>query len=106
MARIASQITSVIKVGDEEVIVTLRKPTNKELNEFLAARYEVGRKNRMKDNSHVARVELFDKLVVKIENLEDESGPVDAGRKEAFPANWKNDIVFKSFEDNEIEVKN
>lgn len=104
MAKLTKEIQ--VKVGEDGLIV-LREPTNKEWNEFEADRYPVGKKNRMKDNSGPARCNLFDKLVVKIENIEDDSGPITLESKDRFPARFKAQIIFDSFENGqEIDVKN
>lgn len=106
MVKIPEKIVMAVRVGDEEVVFTLRKPTNQELNEYLASRYEVGRRNRLKDNSLQARCEFFDLLLESVENLEDAQGPVTVERKDAIPVTWKSDIVFRAYEDHEIDTKN
>lgn len=97
-----------ITIGDETVNFILRKPTNKELNDFLAERFEVGRKGKMKDHSLQARVDFFDTLLVRVENLEGPDGTPITGpdRKEEIPPNWKAAVIFKEFEDIEISEKN
>ncbi|MFH2073969.1 MAG: hypothetical protein ABIJ57_01290 [Pseudomonadota bacterium] len=94
--------------GDETVTFILRQPTNKELNDFLAERYEVGRRGKMKDHSLQARIELFDLLLIAVENLEGTDGKPITGpdRKDEIPPNWKGAVIFKEFEDIEINEKN
>lgn len=107
MAKLTAELSASVKVGNEEVLFTFRQPTNKELNEFLNKRYEIRGSKKLSDNSLNARTGFFDLLLQKIDNLEDENGqPVTPERTELIPATWKNDIIFKLFEDNEIEVKN
>jgi len=103
MAKLSGEIE--VKVGEDGLIV-LRKPTNKEWNDFDAARYPVSR-NKIKNHAIEARAELFDKLVVRIENLEDDQGPITLETKARIPDRHKGVIIFKAFEtDEEIEVKN
>jgi hypothetical protein len=107
MAKLNKDLIATIMVGDEEVLFTLRRPENKELNEFLEDRYEVGRRNKIRDNSLQARIDFFDKLILKVETLEDEFGqitPERAGWKDAIPANWKSNIIFTLFESDEVSV--
>ena len=108
MAKLLNEIKASVELSDGDAVFTLRKPTNEELNNFLAKRYEVSRKGKdVRDNSLQSRVELFDQLLVKVENLEDGNGqPITTADKAQIPANWKADIIFKSFEDNEITIKN
>lgn len=107
MAKLTKEIRAKVKVDGEDVVFVLRKPTNEELNGCLAKRYEVSKRGKdVKDASYLARVELFDQLLTGVENLEDDNGPITVGRKSEIPPNWKAEIVFKAFEDNEIEIKN
>ena len=95
-----------VKVGTDGLII-LREPTNKEWNDFEADRYPVGKRNRMRDNSGAARADLFDKLVQKIENLEDGDGPITLETKDRIPARLKGQIIFDAFETGiEVDVKN
>lgn len=106
MARLRKEIKVTVKLNDEDVVLVLREPSNQELNEFLAKRYEIKR-NKLKDNCLSARVELFDLLLTGVQNLEDADGvPITSDRKDMIPATWKNDIIFKHCEDNEIDIKN
>jgi hypothetical protein len=108
MARLKSEIVATVKVDGEDVGLKLRRPTNQELNNFLASRYETsGKGGRIRDNSLNARCELFDRLIVGVDNLEDSEGiSITPERVEIIPANWKADVVFKCFEDSEIDIKN
>lgn len=107
MAKLSNELKASVKVGGEDVLFAFRQPSNKELNEFLTKRYELKGSKRMSDNSLNARGQFFDLLLTGITNLEDGNGePITPERSELVPATWKNDIIFKLFEDNEIEVKN
>ena len=110
MAKLKNELTASVMLGDEKVLLSFRAPTNEELNDFMAKRHEVsaGKRNiKVRDNSLVARAEFFDKLLTKVENLEDSEGkPITPERKELIPSTWKNDIVFRLFEDTEIDTKN
>ena len=104
MAKLQNEIN--VKIGDDGLIV-LREPTNKEWNDFTADRYPVGRRNKMKDNSGTARAELFDKLVVRIEKIEDNAGPITMETKERIPGRLKAQIIFDALESgNDVDVKN
>ena len=73
----------------------------------MAERYSVDRKNRMKDRSLAARINFFDLLLTEVENLDDRDGtPITVDKKGSIPANWKNDIIFQTFEQVEIDIKN
>ncbi len=95
-----------VKVGIDGLLI-LREPTNKEWNEFEAERYPIGKRNRLKDNSGTARQALFDKLLIRIENLEDNEGIITLETKDRIPARLKGKIIFDAFEsDLDIDVKN
>lgn len=106
--KLTNKIIVKLKAGDETVTIELRRPTNQELNEFQAKRIEVDPQGRkLKDNSNEAREELFDKILVSVENLEDEHGAITVDRKEAIPSLWKQDIVYSKIENEvRIDVKN
>jgi len=101
-----SELKATVTVGDEEVEFTLREPTNEEQNNFLGKRYELKR-NKMKDKSLDARVEFFDLLLTGVNNLEDAEGKaITPKRKDLIPNRWKDKVVFRLFEDDDIEIKN
>jgi len=107
MARFKKGWNATVDVDGEAVELSFRNPSNQELSEFLASRWEPGKKGRVKDQSHEARCEFFDLLITGVKNLEDEEGnPVTPERKDVIPSNWKSDIVFKKFENSDIEIKN
>lgn len=95
-----------VKVGDDGKVI-LREPTNAEWNNFIANRYPIGRGNRPKDNSSNARAELFDKLLIAVENIEDDAGIITVETKERIPSRIKAEAVFKAFEgEDAVEIKN
>ena len=105
--KLKKEIKIALTIAEESVLFTLRKPTNEELNEFLGERYEVEKKGKLKDKSLTARVALFDTLLTGVENLTDENdNPIGPDRKAEIPANWKGSVIFKAFEDMEIDEKN
>lgn len=98
---------AVIEQDGDKAVFHFRQPSNKELNDFLGARYSVGRRNRMNDNSLPARCEFFDRLLTGVDDLVDPDGqPITAERKDAIPVNWKGQIIFEKFESDEVDVKN
>jgi hypothetical protein len=103
MAKLNGEIE--VKVGDDGLIA-LRNPTNKEWNDFEAARYPLSR-NKIKNHALEARAELFDRVVVRIENIEDDQGPITLETRDRIPNRIKSSIIFRTFEtDEEIDVKN
>jgi hypothetical protein len=105
--KLSSEHRVGITVGDETFISILRNPTNKELNDFLEERYELGRKGKVKDHSLQARICFYDLLLTGVENLEAPDGsPVTPDRKDLIPANWKGAVIFKEFEDIDVNEKN
>ena len=105
--KLQSEIKRTLTIGGESVTFTLRRPSNQELNTFLASRHEVGKRGSLKDTSNEARGALFDKLVTGISGLEDDAGaPIGPEQKDLIPANWKAAVIFSAFEDMEIDEKN
>lgn len=102
--QLQNEIRKSIGPDGDKATFTLRQPTNEELNEFLAARYQTSRHGRMRDNSIAARVAFFDTLLVGVENLTDCLGnPVTPETKQLIPTIWKTAIVFSEFENVEID---
>ncbi len=102
--KLQNKITVKVNAGSEVVIFELRRPTDQEWNEYQAKRLDAGTGGRvLKDNSNEARIELFDKLLLSVENLEDDSGIITVDRKDSIPAGWKQDIIFVKVE-NEIRI--
>lgn len=96
-----------LTIAGETVTFILRDPTNRELNDFLAARYSTSRKGRLRDRSNQARAEFFDTLLTGVENLEDSDGsPVTPDKRDRIPLNWKSAVIFTEFEDVEVDEKN
>ncbi|HBR16831.1 MAG TPA: hypothetical protein DD725_04365 [Deltaproteobacteria bacterium] len=106
MARLTSEVKEVVKLNGEEVILTLRRPTNAEISDFFAKRYKPTGKQGVKDDSYAARIDLFDRLLMGVENLEDAEGkPITAERKEIIPAIWKYVVIFKNFEEGSVNIQ-
>lgn len=106
--KLGSEIKVELPVGNEEVLFTFREPTNAELNRFLSGRFSMAmRGKQVNDKSVGARVEFFDLLITKVDNLEDEDGkPITAEQKDKIPSNWKNAVILEAFENTEASVKN
>lgn len=102
--KLQSKITVTVNVGNEKVIIVLRRPTNQEVNEFQAKRFDI-KKEDIKGRLELLE-DYFDSLLVSVENLEDETGIVTVDRKDAIPANWKQDIIAKIELDAQIDIKN
>ena len=102
--KLQNKITVTVNIGNEKVIFVLRRPTNQEVNEFQAKRFDI-KKEDIKGRLELLE-DYFDSLLVSVENLEDETGIVTVDRKDAIPANWKQDIVAKLELDAQIDIKN
>ena len=102
--KLQNKITVTVNIGNEKVIFVLRRPTNQEVNEFQAKRFDI-KKEDIKGRLELLE-DYFDSLLVSVENLEDETGIVTVERKDAIPANWKQDIVAKLELDAQIDIKN
>ena len=102
--KLKNKTTAIVNVGNEKVVFVLKRPTNQEVNEFQAKRFDVDK------NDIQGRIKLledyFDSLLISVENLEDETGIVTVDRKDAIPANWKQDIIAKLELDTQIDIKN
>lgn len=106
--RLGNEIKIGLEVGNEEVLFTLREPTNAELNKFLAGRFSLTmRGKQVNDKSVEARVAFFDLLITNVENLEDADGtPITADNADKIPDNWKNAVILEAFENTGVSVKN
>ncbi len=96
---------NIVTIGDDGEI-EFREPTNSEWNNFCSGRYPVQRGNKVKDNSNQARVDLFNLLVVRIDNVEDGAGTITVETKERLPIRIKTAAIFEAFESSEVEAKN
>ena len=103
--KLQNKITATVTTANKEVITfVLKRPTNQEVNEFQAKRFDIDRsdvKARL-----VLLEDYFDSLLLSVENLEDDTGLVTIDRKDAIPANWKQDIIAKLETDAQIDIKN
>ena len=105
--KLQKEVEAFVTRGDEKVTFTLRQPTNKELNDFLTDRYEVGKRNQMKDHSLPARLAFFNLLLIRVDNLVDDAdNPIGPEQKDLIPSTWKSAVIFQLFEDNDVAVKN
>jgi hypothetical protein len=106
--RLTAEWKSTVTQEGETATFYFRNPTNKELSDFLDDRYELGRKGKVSDHTLAARSEFFDKLLKRVENLEGEDGTPITGPDRAadIPVNWKGNIIFRHFEDIEVDEKN
>jgi len=105
--RLTNELKAKINYKGEEIVFTLKRPTNEEMNKFLSSRWAAGQRGQVRDHSQEARCDLFDKLLIGISGLEDEKGaPLTTEHKAEIPANWKASVIFNLFEDMEIDIKN
>lgn len=102
--KLQNKITATVNVGNEKVIFTLKRPSNQEVNEFQAKRFDIKKEDVMGRLFHLE--DYFDSLLLNVENLEDETGIVTIDRKDAIPANWKQDIIARLELDAQIDIKN
>ena len=101
------KLSNEIKVdaGDDGHVV-LREPTAREWNNYTAAKGQL-RGQRYIDKTSQARGDLFDKIVMNIEGIEDDNGPITMETKDRIPLRLKSQIIFKAFEEEDaIDVKN
>ena len=103
MALIKSRIRLRVKAGtddpNDDGFVEMRQPTAEEWNEFMRTGFPTLRAGRMiGENAVLARVKLFDALVTKFENLQDEEGEITLDCKERFPATYKTQAIFGGLE--------
>ena len=103
--KLQNKITATVTTANKEVITfVLKRPTNQEINEFQAKRFDIDKadvKARL-----ILLEDYFDSLLLSVENLEDDTGLVTIDRKDAIPANWKQDIIAKLETDAQIDIKN
>lgn len=97
MAKLSKEIVIPIKLDDGEVAkIRLRRPTPAETNVYLGRKIEYvpcKDEKKLRSCEPEARQELFDLLLVSVENLEDDDGPVTKDTPERIPAIWKDQIV-------------
>ena len=84
--------------------ITLREPTNEEWNKYDGSRFEFSKKGRFKkDNQSAARCDLFDRLMVSVDNIEDDRGGISTDDLDRIPARYKQRAIFLCFEDESAE---
>ena len=103
MVQLYDEIEVTIKPDGK---IYLRQPTTAEWNHFTGARFTVRRgKKTPDDNSGAARVELFDVLFLRLENIT--VGDGSAATCETLPPWLKTDTIGDAFENrDDVEVKN
>ena len=92
MAKIQSEFVFRIAgdgKDDPDGFLHFRNPTNKEMIDFDADTYSVGKRNQMKFNLTPARLALFDKVLIKIVDVTDDAGPITLETKDRIPAGLK-----------------
>lgn len=100
--KLQNKICVDVNIGNEKVTFTLKRHTNKEFNEFQAKRFSANTvQERLEQLEH-----FFDTLLIGVENLEDDNGTITVDRKDAIPANWKQDIIAKLELETKIDIKN
>ena len=112
MAKIGEKEKKVtLHLEDGDAGLTLRQPSNEEINEYHLALYDINGegKEQMAERIRV-RSEFFDKLITGVENLEDEEGNAldSEGCKRVLRSLSKAAISQKLFEDGGLRfsVKN
>lgn len=95
-----------IKIGEDGLIV-LREPTNVEWARFSNDRASVSR-GKVKLSGAQARCRLFDKIIVRIENIEDDGGTITLETLDRIPDRVKEKCILERIEVdiNEITVEN
>lgn len=109
MAKLVNEWHATAGPEGDEARFTFREATNQEINTLLSSRWEGkgGRKSRIRDTGAAARADLFDRLLVAVENLFDVDGTeINTEGKDRIPLKWKNDIIFQKYEEDETSVKN
>jgi len=101
MAKLPNGARVKLTLSTGDAYVTLREPTNEELNDYQAKKFDIPDKASPSDAMlHVkkAQGEFFDKLVTGFEDLENNEGPITLERKDVFPLHLKAEIVFRRFD--------
>lgn len=107
MAHLGDELEAFMDVGDEKIKFVFRAPTPKEENEFERKKTSAKR-NKVQNNSFSARVDLFDLLFERIENLTKPEDGLTLGKdkkpltKETIallPNKYKSDLILYAYED-------
>jgi hypothetical protein len=108
MAKLPNGARAKLTLSTGDAYVTLREPTNEEMNEYQASKFNGPDKATPAEAMmHLKRVmgEFFDKLVTGFEDLEDSEGqPVTVERKDEFPLHLKAEIIFQRFDRTPVEI--
>jgi len=102
MAKLPNGCRATLKLSTGDAYVLLREPSNEEMNEYQAAKFNGPDKATPAEAMmHLKRVmgEFFDRLVIGFEDLEDSEGrAVTVERKDEFPLHLKAEIIFQRFD--------
>lgn len=97
MAKITNEITVPVRLESGDVVrITVRRPTPEESNVYLGRKSEFTQatdSKRMRSCEPEARQELFDRILLRVDDLEDDAGPVTKDTPERIPAIWKDQII-------------
>jgi hypothetical protein len=108
MAKLPNGCRARLPLSTGDAYVLLREPTNEELNNYEARKFDTPDKATPADAMlHVKKVrgEFFDLLVTGFEDLEDADGkPITVDRKDDFPLNLKSEIVFRRFDRVPVDI--
>ena len=100
MANLIEEHTFIIPdEEDGDGIITMREPTNKEWNDYTAERYPMGKHNKLKDNSTLARSNLFDKIVTGFSNIKVKGISVTMESKELLPMRVKCEAILTKLDE-------
>lgn len=104
---VVSRMRLTYPTGD--AFITLRRATNEEQNRFEAARFgapDNATPAEAMGHAKNAICDFFDLLVVKIEDLEDDQGPITLDRLDAIPQDQKVEVMFRRWTPSAVEEKN
>lgn len=110
MAKIGAERKVSLHLDDGDASLFFRQPTNEELNNYFAKGLELQAQAKDKRANLVPlRVQMFDSLLVRVENLEDQHGnSLDhEGAKAAILEAHKSVIVVRLIEEGvSFDIKN
>ena len=109
MAKIPSSSRMRLTYPTGDAFITLRRPTNEEQNAFEAARFHMPdnvSQAEMMQHAKKAICDFFDLLATKIEDLEDDKGPITLDRLDAIPQDQKVEVMHRRWVPSAVEEKN
>lgn len=101
MARLPKGAHIKLTLSDGDAYIVLREPTNEEINNYHADKYDIPPNATPADAMfHVKQAQgrLFDLLLQDVIDLEDEQGKITVERKDAIPLHLKAEIIFRRFD--------